>query len=129
MIVVDTSVWIGARRDAALARVLDALLDADEVAMALPVRLELWAGAARRDRRTLDAAFSALAQVVPDDDTWREMAAGIERAADAGERFAFVDMLIATLATGSGALVWSLDSDFERMERLGLVARYDPPAR
>jgi predicted nucleic acid-binding protein len=127
MIVVDTSVWIGARRDPAVARTLDSLLDADEVAMALPVRLELWAGTARKDRRVLDAAFSALAQVVPDDDTWRDMAAGIERAADAGERFAFVDMLIATLATGAGALVWSLDSDFERLERVGLVTRYDPP--
>lgn len=126
MIVVDTSVWVGARRDAALARTLDSLLDADDVAMALPVRLELRAGAARKDRRALDAAFAALAQVVPDDDTWRQMATGIVRAADAGERFAFVDMLIATLANGVGALVWSLDADFERMERLGLVSRYDP---
>ena len=46
----------------------------------------------------------------------------------AGERFAFVDMLIGVLAADSGALVWSLDSDFERMERLGLVSRYDPSA-
>ena len=64
MIVVDTSVWIGARRDAALARVLDSLLDADAVAMALPVRLELWAGTARKDRRTLDAARRLLLQQV-----------------------------------------------------------------
>ncbi|MGE0360020.1 MAG: PIN domain-containing protein [Vicinamibacterales bacterium] len=126
MIVVDTSVWVEVRRDARIARVLDSLLDADEVAMALPVRLELWAGAARKDRRALDASLAALAQLVPDDETWRQMAAGIERAADAGERFAFVDMLIATLATGVGALVWSLDADFERMERVGLVSRYDP---
>jgi predicted nucleic acid-binding protein len=127
MIVVDTSVWIGARRDPTIARTLDSLLDADEAAMALPVRLELWAGVSRQDRRPLDAALSALAQIVPDDETWPQMALAIERAADAGERFAFVDMLIATLATGSGALVWSLDSDFERMEHLGLVARFDPP--
>ena len=40
--------------------------------------------------------------------------------------FAFVDMLIGVLADDAGALVWSLDSDFERMERLGLVSRYDP---
>jgi predicted nucleic acid-binding protein len=127
MIVVDTSVWIGARRDGALARALDSLLDADEVALALPVRLELWAGTSRQDRRAFTAAFSALAQLVPDHDTWRQMTGGIARAADAGERFAFVDLLIATLATGSGALVWSLDADFERMERIGLVSLYDPP--
>ena len=64
--------------------------------------------------------------MIPDDDTWSQIAERIARAADAGERFAFVDMLIATLATDSGALVWSLDSDFERMERIGLVSRYDP---
>jgi predicted nucleic acid-binding protein len=127
MIVVDTSVWIGARRDAAIARVLDSLLDADEVALALPVRLELWAGTSRKDRPAFDATFSALAQVIPDDDTWRRMNAAIARAADAGERFAFVDMLIGVLAADTGALVWSLDADFERMERLGLVSRFDPP--
>jgi predicted nucleic acid-binding protein len=36
-------------------------------------------------------------------------------------------MLIGVLAADTGALVWSLDSDFERMERLGLVSRFDPP--
>ncbi len=127
MIVVDTSVWVGVRRDVRLAAALDSLLDADEVALALPVRLELWAGTSRKDRRAVARTFSALAQVVPTEDTWRRMADGIARAADAGERFAFVDMLIGVLATDTGALVWSLDSDFERMERLGLVSRYDPP--
>jgi predicted nucleic acid-binding protein len=127
VIVVDTSVWIGARRDAAIARTLDSLLDADEVALPLPVRLELWAGTSRKDRPGFDAALSALAQLVPDDDTWRRMYHAIARAADAGQRFAFVDMLIGVLAADAGALVWSLDADFERMERLGLVTRYDPP--
>jgi predicted nucleic acid-binding protein len=129
MIVVDTSVWIGARRDPDLARTLDSLLDADDVALALPVRLELWAGTSRKDRQAFDAAFSALAQVLPDDDTWRRMSEATARAADAGERFAFVDMLIGVLAADTGALVWSLDSDFERMERLGLVSRFDPRLR
>ena len=127
MIVVDTSVWVAARRDASTAGILDSLLDADEVALALPVRLELWAGTASKDRKAFSRTFSALAQVVPTDDTWPRMADAIARAADAGQRFAFVDMLIGVLAADTGALVWSLDSDFERMERLGLVARYDPP--
>jgi predicted nucleic acid-binding protein len=129
VIVVDTSVWVGVRRDARLATALDSLLDADEVALALPVRLELWAGTARKDRRAVSRTFSALPQVVPTEDTWHRMADAIARAADAGERFAFVDMLIGVLAVDTGALVWSLDSDFERMERLGLVSRYDPPLR
>jgi hypothetical protein len=39
VIVVDTSVWVAARRNAQILRVLDTLVDADEVALALPVRL------------------------------------------------------------------------------------------
>ena len=127
MIVVDTSVWIGARRDPHVAAALDALIDADEVALALPVRLELLAGTAKKDRASFNRAFSALAQLVPTDDTWRRLPDWIERAADAGARFAFVDLLIGALAAEAGALVWSLDSDFERMERLTFVSRYDPP--
>lgn len=126
MIVVDTSVWIGARRHPHIAAALDSLIDADEVALALPVRLELLAGTARKDRAAFNRAFSALAQLVPTDDTWRMLPGWIEQAADGGARFAFVDLLIGALATEAGALVWSLDADFERMERLKLVSRYDP---
>lgn len=127
MIVVDTSVWIGARRDAAVGRVLDSLIDADEAALALPVRLELWAGVARRDRRSLDRALSALAQVVPVDETWARLPGWIELAADVGQYFSLSDLLIGSLANDVDALVWSLDDDFARMERLGMVTRYDPP--
>lgn len=127
MIVVDTSVWIAARRHADVGDALDSLIDADEAALALPVRLELWAGVATKDRRALDRALSALAQVVPDEDTWARLPGWIELAADAGERFSLSDLLIGSLASDIGALVWSLDDDFVRMERLGLVRCYEPP--
>jgi predicted nucleic acid-binding protein len=48
----------------------------------------------------------------------------IARAADAGERFSFTDLLIARLADDIGALVWSLDSDFTRMARLSFARLY-----
>lgn len=127
MIVVDTSVWVAARRKPAVAGVLRSLLDADEVALALPVRLELWAGVARHDRRIFQRTFSALPQLHPTDDTWKPLAGWIERAADAGERFAVTDLLIASLAEEIGGLVWSIDADFERMERLKMVSLYQPP--
>ena len=52
MIVVDTSVWVAASREpeSPIADILRQLIDADEVTLALPVRLELTAGIARRDR-------------------------------------------------------------------------------
>ena len=123
MIVVDTSVWVAARRHPAgdVAKTLRGLLDADEVALALPVRLELWAGTAKADRRAFRRAFSALPLLVPSEETGRPLDEWIVRAADAGERFAVTDLLIARLADEIGARVWSIDKDVERMGRLKLL--------
>jgi predicted nucleic acid-binding protein len=123
VIVVDTSVWVAARRHPAgeVSKVLRGLLDADEVALPLPVRLELWAGTAKADRRAFRRAFSALPLLVPTEETWRPLEEWMARAADAGERFAVTDLLIATLADEIGAFVWSLDNDFERMAQLKFV--------
>ena len=73
VIVVDTSVWIAAQRRPFVDRVLQSLLDADEVAVALPVRLELWAGVARQIRKAHRAAFGALPQLVPTEETWQPL--------------------------------------------------------
>ena len=130
MIVVDTSVWIAALRDrrGVEARILGSLLDADEVALPVMVRIEMLAGASRRDLPTLRRALSALPLVYPADETWRLIDSWIDRATRAGQRFASGDLLIAALAHGIGALVWSLDADFGRMGRIGMIGLYEPPA-
>lgn len=128
MIVVDTSVWIAAPRQACVASVLQQLIDADEIALARPVRLELLAGIARHQRKAFLSQFGALPQLVATEGTWQPLPGWIERAADAGDRFTISDLLIASLAAEIGGLVWSLDKDFERMERLGLVSLYAPPS-
>lgn len=127
MIVVDTSVWIAAHRQMRLAETLRSLLEADEVALALPVRLELLAGIPAFQRRDFLRTYGALPQLHPTEDTWRVLPGWIERATDAGERFSIPDLLIASSTAEIGGLVWSLDKDFERMEKLGFVGRYDPP--
>ena len=127
MIVVDTSVWVAALRTAGReAHVLAALLDADEVLLPIAVRVELLAGASMADRPRLRRALSALPVVYTTDDTWTLIDGWIERAAAAGERFGLGDLLIGALTAESGALIWSLDKDFVRMERAGLVQRYEP---
>jgi predicted nucleic acid-binding protein len=128
VIVVDSSVWISALRSRSSpeAAVLDSLLDADEVGLAYPVRVELLSGASKRDRPALKRALTALPILFPSEDTWRIVDDWIAQAGDAGYRFGFGDLLIAALARESGALVWSLDADFERMERLDLIQLYGP---
>ena len=128
MIVVDTSVWIGAFRSAASreAEVLRALLDADEVALAVPVRVEILGGASKTDRVRLRRVLSALPVLYPTDDTWAMVDGWIDTASTAGQRFGVGDLLIAALARETGGLLWSLDTDFSRMARLGFVDLYEP---
>lgn len=128
MIVVDTSVWVAAFRSGSSQEALHlaSLLDADEVALPVPVRVELLSGASRRDLAPLTRALSALPLLFPTDDTWALLDGWVTRAASAGHRFGIGDLLIGALANEIGALVWSLDADFARLERLRLVQRYDP---
>jgi predicted nucleic acid-binding protein len=127
VIVVDTSVWVDAlrQRGSVTATRLSQLLDADDVALALPVRLELLAGVAARDRPALTRALTGLPVVVPGESTWASVERWTVHAARAGQRFALTDLLIAALAEDIGGLVWSLDEDFERMARLRLARLYD----
>ena len=128
MIVVDTSVWVTSLRRgrAPETEVLRALLDADEVVLAAPVRVELLSGASNRDRPRLRRALSALPVAYPTVDTWKLIDTWIDRAGRRGERFGLGDLLIGALASEAGALLWSLDADFARMESLAFVRRYMP---
>ena len=127
MIVVDTSVWVSAlRTDGADAQVLRALLDDDEVLLPVPVKVELLSGTSNRQRAALRAGLSALPLAYPTDDTWRRMDDWTDRAVRTGAAFGLGDLLIAAIAHEAGALVWSHDSAFKRMERLGLCECYDP---
>lgn len=130
MIIIDTSVWIAAMRqpDGAAAVTLRSLIDADEACLALPVRLELVAGVAAKDRAAFRRGLTALPVVVPTEETWKLVESWVVPAAEAGHRFAVTDLLIAGIAHELGGLVWSLDTDFARLEKLGFVQRYDPPA-
>jgi predicted nucleic acid-binding protein len=126
VIVVDTSVWIAAARHPAgeLATVLDGLIDGDVVCLALPVRLELLSGLGARDRDVLRRGLAALPVASPTMETWNTVERWLGFAADAGQRFALIDLLIAALAHELTALIWSLDHDFERMATLGFVQAY-----
>lgn len=123
MIFVDTSIWVEALRvpRSRKAAHLRDLLDADEVALGVPVRVEILSGASREDRVRLRRVLSALPVSYPSDATWTRIDAWIDVAGEAGERFGVGDLLVGALATDQEGEIWSADRDFARMARLGFV--------
>ena len=130
MIFVDTSVWIRAfrSRQTSQAMHLTELLDRDEVALSIVVELEILTGISSRNRADVQRSLSALPVFRPRSDTWDNVKMWVEEAAEAGERFGVADLVVAGIATERDAELWSLDSDFERMERLGFVRLHDAGA-
>jgi len=128
VIFVDTSVWISAFRSASGAEAthLREILDADLVALAAPVRIEVLVGASLQDRPRLRRLFSALPTFFPDGETWKLIDSWLDKASRAGEQFGFADLLIGALAAQQGSAVWSLDSDFPRMAACGLLQVHYP---
>jgi predicted nucleic acid-binding protein len=123
VIFVDTSVWVAFFRgtDAAVAATLSRLLDDDLVGLAAPVRLELLGGASAAALPPLRRTLAALPVFYPTRDTWELVDGWVNRAVARGERFGLGDLLIAACAAERGGLLWSLDQDFARLARLGLV--------
>lgn len=126
MIVVDTSVWIVALRHPGSedADVLRQLIDADLVALPVPVRTELLIGTSGVTRERLARTLLALPLIYPTDGTWATVDAWTKRAGEVGERFSLGDLLIGVLAATEQALVWSHDDDFRRMAALKLITLY-----
>jgi predicted nucleic acid-binding protein len=127
MIVADTSVWVSVlrRRTSRESEAFAALLDADEILLPAPVRTELLGGAGPH-RQMLRRILTALPVAYPTPDTWTQMDEWALEGAERGPRFGVGDLLIAALAREVGALVWSLDTDFERMASLKFIDLYEP---
>jgi predicted nucleic acid-binding protein len=122
VVAVDTSVWVEFFRGRAeVVSTLSDLLDRDEVALPVPVRIEILSGARASERARLRRVLAALPVLYPQPHTWTRIEAAVTETSTRGHRFGFADLLIATLAADNDCEVWSFDGDFRHMARLGLV--------
>jgi tRNA(fMet)-specific endonuclease VapC len=127
VIAIDTSVWVEFFRGRQpLADRVAHVLDRDQVALPMPVRIEILSGARRAERSRLARVLSALPLLVPSEPTWRRIEGWVATGAAAGHRFGVADLLVAAIASENDCAVWSLDADFARMARLGIVSLAAP---
>jgi predicted nucleic acid-binding protein len=126
MIVVDTSILIPILRSAPAAEtaVMWQLIEHDQLTLPTVVRQEVRAGLAGSQRLQVLELLAAMPVGAPTDETWARVEQWTDQSASAGERFGLADLLIAAIADELGALVWTLDKDFERMEKLKFVRLY-----
>jgi predicted nucleic acid-binding protein len=123
VIVVDTSVWIAFFRGRRpVVETLTALLDADDVALPVAVRIEILGGARRAEQARLARLLAALPLLRPTDETWVLIEEWVVAAAARGEHFGVGDLLIGAIAAENDCKVWSLDGDFSRLEHLGFLS-------
>lgn len=106
---------------------LDELLDADQVALSGLVRLELLVGTPRGALATLSNLLGALPLFHPTRDTFDLAESWLKKGRRLGDLFGAADLLIGATAAERGATVWSLDGDFRRMAKLGLVKLFRAP--
>ncbi len=117
MLLPDTSVWVEyfRRGSDGAAGPLDELAARRELVTCGPVVVELLAGTSRDDRERLSRTLEGLPWVDLGRREWIRVGeiAGELRAA--GATVALTDIEIAVAAMTAEAVVWSADSDFERI--------------
>ena len=128
-VLADTSVWVDYLRDGRSGRAadLDGLLADGEVVMCGPVAAELIAGVAPDLSATLWRRFSGLTWADLDRSAWFRVGQVSSSLRRSGQRVALTDIQIAVAATQVDALLWTRDSDFDRVqEALPQLRRFTP---
>lgn len=117
MVLADTSVWVDFSRRGARGRAaeLRELLDGGDVVTCGPVVAELLAGAEGEVEERLWQTLSSLPWAELPPMAWRDVGAVARRLRSAGQALPLTDLTIAVAAARAGHLLWSFDTDFERI--------------
>jgi predicted nucleic acid-binding protein len=97
------------------------LLDRDEVALPISVKVEILSAARKAEVQRLERVLSALPILCPTVGLWKCLEQWVTAGAAAGQRFGVGDLLVAALAVENDCQLWSFDGDFTRMARLRMV--------
>jgi predicted nucleic acid-binding protein len=113
----DTSVWIPYFRSSSGAEGdrLEELIGEGEVAICGPVLAELLGGANETQRSGIMDTAGDLPWAGLDHASWHDVGALARRLRQAGQTLPLTDLAIAVAAARAGYVLWSLDSDFERI--------------
>ena len=126
MVIADTSVWIPFfnRPDSVEKQALDALIDADEVAMAGVVLAELLQGCrTRKDRDEINDAMLSLPYLEITRDIWILAGDTSSFLLRRGITLPMPDLVVAAIALKNQCRLYSLDAHFQKIPSL---ARFQP---
>lgn len=118
MVLPDTSVWVDFARQGTRGRAatLRDLLEGSDIATCGPVAAELLAGADGEVAERISATLRSLPWADLDQSGWHEVGAAACRLRGKGETLPLTDLAIAVAAARAGHVLWSFDSDFERIQ-------------
>jgi len=121
MILVDTSAWVEFFRGrGALADTVDALLEADDVALCGPVVTELWRGLAAKERTKVLPLLEACHLLEQPPNLWEDAGELGFAARRRGATVKSLDLLIAAYALNHAVPLLTKDRDFSLLQRAGI---------
>jgi predicted nucleic acid-binding protein len=117
VVLADTSVWVDFARRGAGGRAagLRDLLDSGDVSTCGPVSAELLAGADGEVAERISATLASLPWADLTPGAWRDVGVAARRLRKSGQTVPLTDLAIAVAAAHAGHLLWSFDTDFERI--------------
>ena len=119
-VLADTSVWVTYLRTGTdgPAAALDSLLAGGEILMCGPVAAERLAGTPTHRRQELWTLLAGLRWADLGREQWHQVGETAAKLRELGQTVPLTDAAIAVAASASNALLWSDDSDFDRIEQV-----------
>ena len=123
MILVDTSIWIDYFNltNKKLYLELRQMLEEDFICISIVTKLELIAGASKKNHSKFSSALNILITYYPELEDWQLIESWVAEAKKDGFHFQLSDLLIASAAKRNDCKIFTLDSDFKRMERYNWI--------